>query len=686
MVKKSASLENLLSFCLVFFLFTSMFFVPVVSSDQIPSRGSLEEQYEVDDLSLDNTSDLDTEFSHNNIEQTTSDREVDVMIVYTSQAKNWATSNDGGIKNTIDEAIGNANTAMENSEIDLDINLAHSSEVVYTETGDDFGTDIRKLADPLDGSMDEVHDWRDYYGADLVSLFVKKDDDYKVLGLGSAPDESNALNSNNAFSVVSVQHISDYVFIHEIGHNFGAGHAKDQDQNPGPQLYDYSAGWSWSGDKILYEYVSVMTYPYQGVWGDDERVLYFSNPDVSHEGDLTGDPEDGDNARTIRETKGILSDYQEPTPQVEVLSPSGGEEWYEGTEQEIRWETTSGDNGVDGIDISLIQEVQENGEIYIEEKVIAEGIEDTGSYVWGVPDDPGSNYRLSVKAIDEAGYSRSDTSGSIDILEDDFSPELEILEPENGQGFESDQNVTLRWEGNDDYSGIDHYKIRIGDGDWISLAQRTTYILEDLDVGEHTVVIQAVDRADNTANETVEFEVESESIFENTLDILDGYLCWIIFFFAAVLLISLLIGISRSSKKGRPPPNGLSSSVECGRCGVVVPEDATSCPNCGVKFRQDIIQCKNCGEWIDAKSNRCPKCGTLFEEDSRIQSKDMNTETISSGMASTSGSQAVGTSVNQQPPPPPSPKKENPCPDCGSELRFIDQYDRWYCDNCQEYK
>jgi len=34
-----------------------------------------------------------------------------------------------------------------------------------------------------------------------------------------------------------------------------------------------------------------------------------------------------------------------------------------------------------------------------------------------------------------------------------------------------------------------------------------------------------------------------------------------------------------------------------------------------------------------------------------------------------------------QPPPP-----TKPCPTCGKSLTFVSQYDRWYCNNCQEYK
>ena len=28
----------------------------------------------------------------------------------------------------------------------------------------------------------------------------------------------------------------------------------------------------------------------------------------------------------------------------------------------------------------------------------------------------------------------------------------------------------------------------------------------------------------------------------------------------------------------------------------------------------------------------------------------------------------------------------NKCPTCGGNLRFIHEYDRYYCDNCQDYK
>ena len=31
-------------------------------------------------------------------------------------------------------------------------------------------------------------------------------------------------------------------------------------------------------------------------------------------------------------------------------------------------------------------------------------------------------------------------------------------------------------------------------------------------------------------------------------------------------------------------------------------------------------------------------------------------------------------------------QQQNACPTCGQQLRYVQQYNRWWCDNCQEYK
>jgi hypothetical protein len=43
-----------------------------------------------------------------------------------------------------------------------------------------------------------------------------------------------------------------------------------------------------------------------------------------------------------------------------------------------------------------------------------------------------------------------------------------------------------------------------------------------------------------------------------------------------------------------------------------------------------------------------------------------------------------GPAYPQPPPPPPPPTKA--CPKCGQPLMYVPQYDRWYCNNCKEYR
>jgi len=58
--------------------------------------------------------------------------------------------------------------------------------------------------------------------------------------------------------------------------------------------------------------------------------------------------------------------------------------------------------------------------------------------------------------------------------------------------------------------------------------------------------------------------------------------------------------------------------------------------------------------------------------------------------ASPSRSQTYEAEVNNvskdAPPPPPESKKEKKtCPKCRKEMRYIEHYKRWYCDDCEEY-
>ncbi len=84
---------------------------------------------------------------------------ITVMVVYTENAKDWADENEGGIGNVIAQGVALTNQIMENSDLNVEIQLAHTGKVNYNEMGAP-GEDLGRLTNPDDGYMDEVHQWR----------------------------------------------------------------------------------------------------------------------------------------------------------------------------------------------------------------------------------------------------------------------------------------------------------------------------------------------------------------------------------------------------------------------------------------------------------------------------------------------------------------------------------------------
>jgi hypothetical protein len=242
---------------------------------------------------------------------------LDVMIVYTPLARQWADSYGGGIANVIAQAVAKGQLALDNSNTVLTITLVYSGEVTYTESGSS-STDLDRLQNTSDGYMDSVHTLRNQYYADIVGLFTKVEDAGGVGYLLSTTSGSPAY----AFSISRVQQAGwTYTYIHEMGHNMGCHHRKDQATQPGPGLFSYSAGWHWVGNDSG-KYCSVMSYEDGGY----NTVAYFSNPSILYQGVATGHSADGDNARTLREIKNVIAAYRQQTQTGSLsvtISPQG---------------------------------------------------------------------------------------------------------------------------------------------------------------------------------------------------------------------------------------------------------------------------------------------------------------------------------------------------------------------------
>lgn len=248
---------------------------------------------------------------------------VDVMVVYTPAARDWA-GGSAGIANVIAQAMERAQLANDNSQTLITKRLVHSAEVSYTESGDS-SMDLSRLRNPSDGHMDEVHTWRDQYGADLVALFTRVDD---TGGIGYLLNDKNGLPSYG-FSITRVQQASwTYTHVHEMGHNMGCHHHKQQNTQPGPTVWGnwtentWSAGWRWVGNDDV-RYCSIMTYENGAYFPDGQthsRVAHFACPNIQYQGVPTGHAADGDNARTLREIKHVVAAYRAATTLDFVIS------------------------------------------------------------------------------------------------------------------------------------------------------------------------------------------------------------------------------------------------------------------------------------------------------------------------------------------------------------------------------
>lgn len=249
--------------------------------------------------------------------------DIDIMVIYTPRAKQWAEYSSGiGIENIMALAMEKAQLAFDNSNIIASANLVFSSEVDYQESNN-YIVDLLRLTasedfnpgEPvyeghdIEGYMEEIHQWRDMSGADLVVLLAH------LGNFGGAAWLLDDLRGipELGFSITNIRKAAHtYTFIHEIGHNMGAHHHKDQNFQPGPGLFDYSAGWRWTGSDGG-RYCSLMTYGCGSYFPDGIthiEVNYFSNPDITHFGVPTGHPQHGDNARTLRKSKHIIAAYR----------------------------------------------------------------------------------------------------------------------------------------------------------------------------------------------------------------------------------------------------------------------------------------------------------------------------------------------------------------------------------------
>jgi peptidyl-Asp metalloendopeptidase len=218
---------------------------------------------------------------------------VDLLVGFTTNALKAAGSRSQMIA-TLNLAISETTTINSNSQLTTlqfrmvgvsgPYNLADSgvSSVLNTigSTSNTVGADLATK--------------RTAVGADAVMMITDSTDACGVAWLMNPLSDSF---KTSAFSVAKYSCATGYyTFAHELGHNLGVTHNSGVSSQG---IYSYGFGWRWSSDT----YRSVMSY------SPGTRLKYWSNPDVTNNGQPTGDAANGDNVRALEEAKGTAAGW-----------------------------------------------------------------------------------------------------------------------------------------------------------------------------------------------------------------------------------------------------------------------------------------------------------------------------------------------------------------------------------------
>lgn len=213
-----------------------------------------------------------------------------VMVNYTPKVASLS----GDVVGLINLAVAESNTGYANSDVLITMELAGTSQVSYTETGN-FDTDLARYRGTSDGYMDNIHTLRNSTSADVGVLLV---DNTAYCGLASAIGAT----ATTAFVEVYWQCATGYYsFAHEIGHLQSARHDPANDPTNTPYAYGHGYQYAAGGWRTImaYDCTSGCT-----------RLNYWSNPGKTYGGVAMGTTTKNDNHRVLNNTRATVAAFR----------------------------------------------------------------------------------------------------------------------------------------------------------------------------------------------------------------------------------------------------------------------------------------------------------------------------------------------------------------------------------------
>jgi len=204
--------------------------------------------------------------------------QIDVLVAYTPAAKVKVPS----IDSTIALAVAEANQSYQNSQIHVHLNLVASFELSYSEKNKTYEAMVADFSKNA-----EVKKQRDKSGAALAALLVDQSD---WCGWSAAI----GAQAVSAFSVIyfDCAIAPRYSLAHEFGHLMGARHEPANDPTPG-----YAHGYQYISPTLSWRTIMAYDCPMSC-----QRLLYWSNPQIQHEGVPMGSADVYDDARVLNES------------------------------------------------------------------------------------------------------------------------------------------------------------------------------------------------------------------------------------------------------------------------------------------------------------------------------------------------------------------------------------------------
>ena len=236
---------------------------------------------------------------------------VDIIVAYTTAAMcdeavgstscSDTATNRAPIEQLIQTAVDNNNIAHTASQTGTQLRLVHTYLASgYTEPSDQI-TALYDFQKKDDGKLDEVHTLRQTYKADLAAI---------ILNIGSGVAFTPA-SYKYAFSTTNKDYIAGHTFAHELGHNFGCYHDR---QNSGIE-HDYAHGFQNPGANIR----SILSYPCLG--SNCQVVNRYSSPHITYNGNKIGTFTD-DCARKINERRVRVANFEDSNDTAPPVTPA----------------------------------------------------------------------------------------------------------------------------------------------------------------------------------------------------------------------------------------------------------------------------------------------------------------------------------------------------------------------------